>query len=93
MRASARFADKGDQPRLSLNFRGRFRKWPPERSIGLRFAGVPVKPGRHALKEFSLLVDMGKLRAHVERMFPLERAAGAHRFLVSRPLGNVVLAR
>jgi NADPH:quinone reductase-like Zn-dependent oxidoreductase len=61
------------------------------RKAGLRFAGVAVEPDYHGLEELTRLVDQGKLRVHVEKTFPLEEAAAAHRFLETKPKGKVVL--
>jgi NADPH:quinone reductase-like Zn-dependent oxidoreductase len=37
------------------------------------------------------LVDAGKLKVHVERTFPLEKAGEAHALLETRPKGKIVL--
>lgn len=59
---------------------------------GRRFAGVTVEPDAAGLEALAALAEAGKLKVHVERAFPLERAAEAHRFLMeAHPRGKVVL--
>jgi NADPH:quinone reductase-like Zn-dependent oxidoreductase len=48
-------------------------------AAGMRFAGVAVDPDHAALERLADLVEDGRLRVHVERTFPLERVAEAHR--------------
>jgi NADPH:quinone reductase-like Zn-dependent oxidoreductase len=61
------------------------------REAGFRFAGVSVEPDHQGLEALARLVDEGKLKVHVERTFPLEKAGEAHAFLESRPKGKIVL--
>jgi NADPH:quinone reductase-like Zn-dependent oxidoreductase len=61
------------------------------RAMGRRFAGVTVEPDYHGLEELARLFEHGKLRVHVERTFPLEQAADAHRFMERDAKGKVVL--
>jgi NADPH:quinone reductase-like Zn-dependent oxidoreductase len=59
---------------------------------GRRFAGLTVEPDHAGLEALAALAEAGKLKAHVEKAFPLERAGDAHRFLVdARPRGKIVL--
>lgn len=59
---------------------------------GRRFAGVTVEPDHGGLEALAALVEAGKLTVHVEKAFPLEQAAEAHRFLVeAKPRGKIVL--
>jgi NADPH:quinone reductase-like Zn-dependent oxidoreductase len=57
----------------------------------LRFAGISVEPDCGGLEQLTRLVEEGKLKVHVERTFPLARAAEAHEFLATSPKGKVVL--
>jgi NADPH:quinone reductase-like Zn-dependent oxidoreductase len=59
---------------------------------GRRFAGLTVEPDHGGLEALAALTEAGKLRVHVERVFPLEQAADAHRFLSeAKPRGKIVL--
>lgn len=59
---------------------------------GRRFAGLTVEPDHGGLEALAALTEAGKLRVHVEKAFPLEQAADAHRFLVeAKPRGKIVL--
>ncbi len=59
---------------------------------GRRFAGLTVEPDHAGLEALAALTEAGKLRVHVDRVFPLEQAADAHRFLVEvKPRGKIVL--
>jgi NADPH:quinone reductase-like Zn-dependent oxidoreductase len=59
---------------------------------GRRFAGMTVEPDHAGLEALAALVEAGKLRVHVEKAFPLEQAADAHRFLIeAKPRGKIVL--
>ena len=59
---------------------------------GRRFAGVTVEPDHGGLEALAALAEAGKLKVHVEKAFPLEQAAEAHRFLVeAKPRGKIVL--
>jgi NADPH:quinone reductase-like Zn-dependent oxidoreductase len=61
-------------------------------AAGRRFAGVTVEPDCGGLEALAALAEAGKLRVHVERAFPLEEAANAHRFLMgAKPRGKIVL--
>jgi NADPH:quinone reductase-like Zn-dependent oxidoreductase len=46
---------------------------------GLRAVGMLVEPDGHGLEALAALVEEGSLRVLVEKTFPLERAAEAHR--------------
>jgi len=50
-----------------------------------------VEPDHQGLKELARLVDAGRLKVHVERTFPLEKAGEVHAFLATRPKGKIVL--
>jgi NADPH:quinone reductase-like Zn-dependent oxidoreductase len=61
-------------------------------AAGRRFAGVTVEPDHGGLEALAALAESGKLKVHVERVFSLEEAANAHRFLVeAKPRGKIVL--
>ena len=51
---------------------------PPEPRDGYEVHYVFVRPDGDELRELAELVQGGKLRPHVEEVFPLERAAEAH---------------
>jgi NADPH:quinone reductase-like Zn-dependent oxidoreductase len=61
------------------------------RSAGKRFAGLSVEPDQVGLEGLVALVEAGKLKVHVEKTFPFEQAADAHRFLETQPKGKIVL--
>jgi NADPH:quinone reductase-like Zn-dependent oxidoreductase len=59
---------------------------------GRRFAGMTVEPDHAGLEALAALAEAGRLKVHVEKAFPLEHAAEAHRFLAeAKPRGKVVL--
>ena len=59
---------------------------------GRRFAGLTVEPDHTGLEGLAALAGAGQLRVHVEKAFPLELAAEAHRFLAeAKPRGKIVL--
>ncbi|MEV0803582.1 NADP-dependent oxidoreductase [Kribbella sp. NPDC050281] len=59
---------------------------------GVRTAEMLVEPDRIGLLGLTDLVERGLLRVHVERTFPLEQAAEAHRIgETSRATGKLVL--
>jgi NADPH:quinone reductase-like Zn-dependent oxidoreductase len=59
---------------------------------GRRFAGLTVEPDHEGLEALAALAEAGKLKVHVEKAFPLELAADAHRFIVeAKPRGKIVL--
>jgi len=59
---------------------------------GRRFAGMTVEPDAPGLEALAALAEAGQLKVHVEKTFPLEQAADAHRFLMAaRPRGKIVL--
>jgi len=59
---------------------------------GRRFAGMTVEPDHAGLEALAALAESGKLKVHVEKTFPLEQAADAHRFLIeAKPRGKIVL--
>jgi NADPH:quinone reductase-like Zn-dependent oxidoreductase len=61
-------------------------------AAGRCFAGVTVEPDHDGLEALAALAEAGKLKVHVEKAFPLEEAANAHRFLMeARPRGKIVL--
>ena len=58
----------------------------------VRVTGILVEPDRAGLESLAALVEAGKLRPHVERTFPLEQAAEAHRLgEQGRTTGKLVL--
>lgn len=61
-------------------------------AAGVRFAGVAVEPDYAALERMTQLIEAGRLRTHVERTFPFEQVAEAHRRLESgSTTGKLVL--
>jgi NADPH:quinone reductase-like Zn-dependent oxidoreductase len=50
-------------------------------AAGVQFAGVAVEPDYASLERMTQLIEAGRLRAHVERSFPFEQVAEAHRQL------------
>jgi NADPH:quinone reductase len=54
----------------------------------LRYDGTP---DRQALKKLNRLIESGPFEAHVARIFPLEKAAAAHRALDEHNLGKLGL--
>jgi NADPH:quinone reductase-like Zn-dependent oxidoreductase len=59
---------------------------------GRRFAGMTVEPDHAGLEALAALAEAGRLKVHVEKAFPLEQAADAHRFLIeAKPRGKIVL--
>lgn len=62
------------------------------RERGLRAVGVVVEPDGDGLEDLAALAAAGELRVRVERTFPLERAADAHRLGErGRTAGKIVL--
>jgi NADPH:quinone reductase-like Zn-dependent oxidoreductase len=58
----------------------------------VRVTGILVEPDRAGLESLAALVEAGKLRPHVDRTFPLEQAAEAHRLgEQGRTTGKLVL--
>ena len=51
---------------------------PPEPREGFEVHYVFVRPDGDELRELAELVEGGQLRPHIEKVFPLERAADAH---------------
>jgi NADPH:quinone reductase-like Zn-dependent oxidoreductase len=61
-------------------------------AAGLRLSGVAVDPDPVGLRALVDLVEQGRLRVHVQRTFPFERVADAHRLLDAGHLrGKLVL--
>ncbi|MET9169501.1 NADP-dependent oxidoreductase [Streptomyces misionensis] len=61
-------------------------------AAGMRFSGIAVDPDPVALRGLVGLVEQGRLRVHVQRTFPFERVADAHRLLDAGHLqGKLVL--
>jgi NADPH:quinone reductase-like Zn-dependent oxidoreductase len=58
---------------------------------GIRVERISVRPDREGLVELARLADAGKLKANVEKTFPLDQAGDAHSFLGTKPKGKVVL--
>ncbi|NYI05059.1 NADP-dependent oxidoreductase [Allostreptomyces psammosilenae] len=63
------------------------------RRRGLRATSFMVEPDHTALRELARLVDDGRLRVEMDAVWPLERAADAHRRLeTGRTTGKIVLS-
>ncbi|MEU6825365.1 NADP-dependent oxidoreductase [Streptomyces atriruber] len=63
-------------------------------SAGMRFSGIAVDPDPVGLRGLVELVEQGRLRVHVQKTFPFERVADAHRLIESGHLkGKLVLTR
>ena len=80
--------DGREQTFAALRSGGRFvsiAQPPPEPRDGYEVHYVFVRPDGDELRELAELVQGGKLRPHVEEVFPLERAAEAHERLAGRP--------
>ncbi|MEV6826045.1 NADP-dependent oxidoreductase [Amycolatopsis sp. NPDC051102] len=61
-------------------------------AAGMRFSGIAVDPDPVALRGLVELVELGRLRVHVQETFPFERIADAHRLIEGGHLrGKVVL--
>ncbi|MFD4633584.1 NADP-dependent oxidoreductase [Streptomyces sp. NPDC058284] len=61
-------------------------------AAGVHFSGIAVDPDPLALRALVELVEHGRLRVHVQRTFPFERVADAHRLLdEGHLLGKLVL--
>lgn len=59
---------------------------------GRRFAGITVEPDHVGLEAMAQLVDAGRLRIHVDRVFPMTEIVAAHALLESAHLkGKLVL--
>src|SRR5215467_1393711 len=59
---------------------------------GVRGAGIFVQPHPEQLAEIATLVDSGKLKPHIEAVFPLAEAAKAHQLgETNRVSGKIVL--
>jgi NADPH:quinone reductase-like Zn-dependent oxidoreductase len=66
---------------------------PPEPRDGYEVHYVFVRPDGDELRELAELVEGGRLRPHVEEVFPLERAAEAHeRIEAGHVRGKLVLS-
>jgi NADPH:quinone reductase-like Zn-dependent oxidoreductase len=73
--------DSREQALQSLRRGGRLAsvaRPPPEPQEGYEIHYLFVRPDGEGLRELCELVDAGKLRPHVEEVFPLERVADAH---------------
>jgi NADPH:quinone reductase-like Zn-dependent oxidoreductase len=58
----------------------------------VRFAGIMVEPDHVTLENLSELVETGRLTVHLDRAFPLEDIAEAHRLIESgHATGKVVV--
>jgi NADPH:quinone reductase-like Zn-dependent oxidoreductase len=53
------------------------------KQAGVRFAAVAVEPDAAGLEALTALVEAGKLRVHLQQVFPLEQVAQAHELLAA----------
>jgi NADPH:quinone reductase-like Zn-dependent oxidoreductase len=61
-------------------------------AAGVRFAGISVEPDYAGLESLARLVDSSQLTVHLERTFPFEEVADAHRLMENGHLtGKIVL--
>ncbi|MGC4897383.1 NADP-dependent oxidoreductase [Micromonospora sp. DT31] len=61
-------------------------------ALGWHYAWVGVRPDGSQLEQVSKLVEQGLLRVHVDRIYPLEELAEAHRYSdTGRVKGKVVI--
>lgn len=51
--------------------------------VGVRFAAVGVEPDSAGLEALTELVEAGKLRVHLQQVFPLEKLREAHEMLAA----------
>jgi NADPH:quinone reductase-like Zn-dependent oxidoreductase len=58
---------------------------------GVRMERISVQPNGGQLAELAGLAKAGKLKVHVAKTFPLERAGEAQEFLATRPIGKIAL--
>jgi NADPH:quinone reductase-like Zn-dependent oxidoreductase len=61
------------------------------KAAGRRFAGVIVEPDSPGLEKLAEWVDSGRLRVHVDEVFPMTAVARAHRRLEGSVRGKLVL--
>ena len=61
------------------------------KAAGRRFAGVIVEPDSPGLEKLTEWVDSGRLRVHVDEVFPMAAVARAHRRLEGSVRGKLVL--
>jgi len=61
------------------------------KAAGRRFAGVIVEPDSPGLEKLAEWVDSGRLRVHVDEVFPMTAVAQAHRRLEGSVKGKLVL--
>ncbi|WP_037687763.1 zinc-binding dehydrogenase, partial [Streptomyces durhamensis] len=51
--------------------------------LGVRFAAVGVEPDPAGLEALTELVEAGRLRVHLQEVFPLEKLSEAHEVLAA----------
>jgi NADPH:quinone reductase-like Zn-dependent oxidoreductase len=57
----------------------------------VRIDGYNGEPEPEIIRRLGFLVDSGAIKPHIDRMFPLERAADAHRYIEGHHSGKVAL--
>ena len=57
----------------------------------VRIEGYNGEPEQEIIRRLGFLVDSGVIKPHIDRIFPLERAADAHRYIEGHHAGKVAL--